>query len=128
MTAPDPLDAMVSRLRKVPQQTRSRDKVARVLAAADRLLASHGAEALTTTRVAAAAGVSVGTLYQYFANKEAILVAMARRVLNIAAEPLWGSYPARSWDTTPRRSVPLAPAYADGPLHDCGPHVRLRVG
>ncbi|WP_329046290.1 TetR family transcriptional regulator [Amycolatopsis sp. NBC_01488] len=64
-------------LRRVPRQARAREKLARVLEAADRLLAEEGVEALTTTRVAAAAGVSVGTLYQYLPDRDAITEALA---------------------------------------------------
>ena len=67
------------RLRRVPQQTRSRDKLRRVLDAADALLAAEGERALVTTRVAEAAGVSVGSLYAYFSDKEAIAEALALR-------------------------------------------------
>ena len=54
-------------------------KVELILEAAMRLLANSGLEALTTNAVAETAGVSIGTLYQYFANKEAILDALADR-------------------------------------------------
>lgn len=64
-------------LRRVPRQRRGRERVQRLLEAADRLLASEGAGALTTTRVARDAGVSVGSLYQYFPDREAIAEALA---------------------------------------------------
>jgi AcrR family transcriptional regulator len=54
----------------------------RVLDAADRLLAREGAAALTTTRVAEASGISIGSLYQYFPDKEAIAEALALRYWN----------------------------------------------
>jgi AcrR family transcriptional regulator len=69
------------RLRRVPQQARSKAKVARVLDAADELLAREGADALTTTRIAAEAGVSVGALYQYLPDRTAIIDALAARYL-----------------------------------------------
>jgi AcrR family transcriptional regulator len=59
--------------RKPPQQKRSERLVADVLEAAVRVLAREGAPRFTTARVAEEAGVSVGSLYQYFPNKEAIL-------------------------------------------------------
>lgn len=59
--------------RKLPKQTRSAQLVADILEAASRVLVRHGAYRFTTARVAEAAGVSVGSLYQYFPNKEAIL-------------------------------------------------------
>jgi AcrR family transcriptional regulator len=59
--------------RKQPKQTRSTDLVAAVLEAAVQVLAKEGAQRFTTARVAEQAGVSVGSLYQYFPNKAAIL-------------------------------------------------------
>lgn len=59
--------------RKRPKQTRSTGLVAAVLEAAAQVLAKEGARRFTTARVAEKAGVSVGSLYQYFPNKAAIL-------------------------------------------------------
>ncbi len=59
--------------RKQPRQARSADLVATILEAAIRVLAKEGAHRFTTARVAEKAGVSVGSLYQYFPNKAAIL-------------------------------------------------------
>jgi AcrR family transcriptional regulator len=59
--------------RKQPQQARSAELVAAVLSAAVQVLAKEGAQRFTTARVAEKAGVSVGSLYQYFPNKAAIL-------------------------------------------------------
>ncbi|WP_065260031.1 TetR family transcriptional regulator [Pseudomonas bananamidigenes] len=59
--------------RKQPQQARSAELVAAILQAAVQVLAKEGAARFTTARVAEKAGVSVGSLYQYFPNKAAIL-------------------------------------------------------
>ncbi len=59
--------------RKEPRQTRSTELVASILQAAVQVLATEGAQRFTTARVAEKAGVSVGSLYQYFPNKAAIL-------------------------------------------------------
>jgi AcrR family transcriptional regulator len=59
--------------RKHPQQERSTRLVADILEAAIRVLVREGARRFTTARVAEEAGVSVGSLYQYFPNKEALL-------------------------------------------------------
>ena len=61
--------------RKTPIQARSAASVDAILEATIQVLVSVGKERLTTTRVAARAGVSVGTLYQYFPNKSALLKA-----------------------------------------------------
>lgn len=59
--------------RKQPRQTRSTELVAAILEAAVQVLAKEGAQRFTTARVAEKAGVSVGSIYQYFPNKAAIL-------------------------------------------------------
>lgn len=59
--------------RKQPQQARSTGLVSAVLEAAAQVLAQEGAARFTTARVAERAGVSVGSIYQYFPNKAAIL-------------------------------------------------------
>ena len=60
-------------LRKQPRQARSTELVAVILEAAVQVLAKEGAQRFTTARVAEKAGVSIGSLYQYFPNKAAIL-------------------------------------------------------
>jgi AcrR family transcriptional regulator len=62
-----------------PRQERAQHKVELILEAAMRLLDKGGLPLLTTNAVADTAGVSIGTLYQYFPNKEAILEARADR-------------------------------------------------
>jgi AcrR family transcriptional regulator len=59
--------------RKQPKQARSAELVAAILDAAAQVLAREGAQRFTTARVAERAGVSIGSLYQYFPNKAAIL-------------------------------------------------------
>jgi AcrR family transcriptional regulator len=59
--------------RKQPQQARSTELVAAILEAAVQVLTKEGAQRFTTARVAEKAGVSVGSVYQYFPNKAAIL-------------------------------------------------------
>ncbi len=66
-----------SKLRHVPTQARSRARLRRVLGAADEVLASGGADAFTTTRIAEAAGIPVGSVYRYFPDKQAIVQALA---------------------------------------------------
>jgi len=65
--------------RREPKQERSRQTVEVVLEGVKRVLRRHGAEAITTNRVAEAAGVSIGSLYQYFPDKQAIFAALHER-------------------------------------------------
>lgn len=72
--------------RKKPMQARSTASVDAILKATVQVLLRVGKERLTTTRVAERAGVSVGTLYQYFPNKRALLQAALREHLESMAE------------------------------------------
>ena len=65
--------------RKKPQQERSLAMVATLLEAATRVFVKEGYAKATTNRIATAAGVSVGSLYQYFPSKDAIAVELLRR-------------------------------------------------
>jgi AcrR family transcriptional regulator len=68
-----------AKLRHAPTQARSRERLQRVLDAADEVLAGEGAAAFTTTRVAQVAGVPVGSIYRFFPGKDAIAEALAVR-------------------------------------------------
>lgn len=65
--------------RKPPQQERSRALVDAVLVAAGRVLVERGFEGMTTKRVAKLAGISIGSLYQYFPDKLSLLAALIER-------------------------------------------------
>jgi AcrR family transcriptional regulator len=71
--------------RKTPIQARSAVTVEAISEAAIQVLLSRGAERLTTTRVADRAGVSVGTLYQYYPNKQSLLFAVLEQHMNNVA-------------------------------------------
>jgi AcrR family transcriptional regulator len=75
--------------RKIPQQSRAEQTVATILEAAARVLESKGLDGLNTNLVAQRAGVSVGTLYQYFPGKDAIIVALSLKVRS-ASPPVSG--------------------------------------
>src|SRR5205807_6048999 len=66
-------------MRKSPTQARAEHTVDAILEAAAQILQSDGEEKLNTNRIAERAGFSIGTLYQYFADKEAIIAALAER-------------------------------------------------
>jgi AcrR family transcriptional regulator len=65
--------------RRVPAQARSRRRVEQILDQAAQLVVSRGVEALSTRDIAAAAKVPVASLYQYFSDKEDVLLALAAR-------------------------------------------------
>lgn len=65
--------------RRLPTQARSRERVERILDAASHIVLSEGLDALTTRSIATAAEVPVASLYQYFADKEAVLLAICER-------------------------------------------------
>jgi len=68
-----------SGLRRQPRQARSQERVRRILEAAEALFVSDGVGATTTNAIAARAGVPIGSLYQFFPDKGAILRSLARR-------------------------------------------------
>jgi AcrR family transcriptional regulator len=68
--------------RKRPRQERASFTIDMLLIAVEQILERHGKDALTTNRIAEVAGVSVGTLYQYFGNKEAMVAAVQARYLD----------------------------------------------
>src|SRR5712692_453331 len=72
--------------RKSPVQARSAASVDAILEATIQVLLQVGKERLTTTKVALRAGVSVGTLYQYFPNKSALLKAALKRHMDEVTE------------------------------------------
>lgn len=65
--------------RRTPRQARSRATVDAIVLAAAQILRDQGEAAVTTARVAQRAGVSVGSLYQYFADREALLAELRER-------------------------------------------------
>lgn len=109
--------------RKAPQQQRSRLTVERILEVAAQLFEEDGLET-TTNDVALAAGCSIGTLYQYFPNKRALLYALALEHVRSVSTMLEVTF-ARltdtdtSWEKTVRSiSAAVVEAHADRPaLH-----------
>ena len=70
-----------SPLRRVPRQVRAQERVQRVLDAAEQVIAEVGFEAATTNAIAAAADTSIGSLYEFFPNKDAVAAALAQRYI-----------------------------------------------
>ncbi|MCV3207943.1 TetR family transcriptional regulator [Mesorhizobium sp. YC-39] len=72
-------DGQIVSPRRAPSQQRSRERVERMLAAASELIAEQGSDAMRMGEVAERAGVSIGSLYQFFPDKRAIIWALAER-------------------------------------------------
>ena len=83
-------ESLPARLRTTPQQARSQARINDALAAAMQLLETEGPDAITTTRVATAAGMAVGSVYRYFPDRDAILYALAARYLDDFTELVEG--------------------------------------
>ena len=75
--SPDPFSA-----RKSARQSRAHETIDAILEAAARIVSRDGVATLTTNRIAEIAGVSIGSLYQYFPGKDAVLHALVRREFN----------------------------------------------
>ena len=72
-------DPAALRPRRQPRQARSRETVATILQAAAEVISQLGYDRASTNKIAACAGVSIGSLYQYFPNKDAILVSLLKQ-------------------------------------------------
>lgn len=87
--------------RRVPVQARSRERVERILDAAAQLLADKGYDAVKTNSIAQHAGVSIGSVYQFFPNRFAIFNALAARyrekIANSLSKTLGSKAPDRPW-------------------------------
>jgi AcrR family transcriptional regulator len=83
---PAPRPAKTAERRK-PQQDRGQKRFEEVLDAAEQVIAEVGVEAMTTNAVAARAGAGMGSLYHFFANRDAIVTALAERYVR-AMRPL----------------------------------------
>ena len=70
---------MTERQRRTPRQARAESTIKVILDATLQLLEAEGAQRLTTNHIAARAGVSIGTVYQYFRDKDDILAALAEQ-------------------------------------------------
>lgn len=89
-------------MRKRPVQQRSQQLVDSLLEAAGQLVARDGLAALTTVRVADRAGVSVGSLYQYFQDKDALLAALIERMNRELGEAVSAAAPGLIGATPPQ--------------------------
>ncbi len=93
-------------LRRAPSQKRSRERVERMLTAASEVITEQGSDAMRMGEVAERAGVSIGSLYQYFPDKGSIIRPLR------TATTLWGATASRvnwrmfpTWKVFARRSA-----------------------
>ena len=111
--------------RKSPVQSRSTASVDALLEATIQVLLSAGKERLTTTRVAARAGVSVGTLYQYFPNKSALLQAALKRHLDEVIEAVERVCREQKGQTLQRMATVLITTFLNAKMRDAKTSVAL---
>ena len=111
--------------RKSPVQARSAASVDAILEATIQVLLNVGKERLTTTRVAFRAGVSVGTLYQYFPNKSALLQAVLKRHLTAVTEAVELACKEQKGRTLQQMVTALVTAFLDATLRDAKTSVAL---
>ncbi len=104
--------------RKTPQQSRSVATVEAIHDATIQVLLSHGAERLTTVHVAQRAGVSVGTLYQYFPNKQALLFAVLERHMLLVAKAVEDACASNRFQPLEVMIEELVNRYVDAKLVD----------
>src|SRR5262249_26768949 len=90
--------------RKLPKQDRSRATVDAILEASVRVFLEDGFTAATTSRIAELAGVSIGSFYQYFSNKEALIQALGEREMR-RMQSLLSSELAKARGAKPRALI-----------------------
>jgi AcrR family transcriptional regulator len=111
--------------RKSPVQARSLASVDAILEATIQVLLNIGKERLTTTKVALRAGVSVGTLYQYFPNKSALLQAALRRHMDEVTEAIALVCKQQRGETLQRMATALITAFLQAKMRDAKTSVAL---
>ena len=111
--------------RKSPVQARSAASVDAILQATIQVLLQVGKERLTTTRVALRAGVSVGTLYQYFPNKSALLQAALKRHLSAITDAVELVCKEQNGRTLRQMATALITAFLQAKMRDAKKSVAL---
>lgn len=111
--------------RKSPVQARSTASVEAILKATIQVLLRVGKERLTTTRVAARAGVSVGTLYQYFPNKTALLRAALQRHMDEVASTVETVCREQSGRSLEEMAAALVTSFLTAKMRDASSSVAL---
>lgn len=112
--------------RKIPSQKRAKENVERILKAAATLLDKKGYDYLTTITIAKEAGASVGSLYQYFPNKHAIMVSLVERWLVLDDEAL-EEVEVREYDNVIDKFQALTSAFVKGYIAQKGLHALVNL-
>lgn len=120
-----PRSPLLLQPRKLPVQARSVSTVNAILEATIQVLLAIGKERLTTTRVAARAGVSVGTLYQYFPNKSALLQAALKRHMDEVTEAVERACHEQKGNTLAEMATALITAFLAAKMKDAKTSVAL---
>jgi len=120
-----PAAAILLEPRKSPVQARSTASVEAILEATVQVLVAVGKERLTTTRVADRAGVSVGTLYQYFPNKTALLQAALRRHLEAVTNAIGRVCQEQRGHPLEEMAAALITAFLDAKMSDAKASVAM---
>jgi AcrR family transcriptional regulator len=102
--------------RKTPVQTRAAATVSAISEATIQILLSRGVERLTTTRVAERAGVSVGTLYQYYPNKQSLLFAVLAEHLDRVASAVESACERARGKRLPDMITTMVEAFVDAKM------------
>jgi AcrR family transcriptional regulator len=111
--------------RKTPVQARSAASVSAILEATIQVLLDVGKEQLTTTRVAARAGVSVGTLYQYFPNKSALLQAVLKHHFSEITDAIEAACQEQKGKSLSQMAAALVTAFLEAKMRDVNTSVAL---
>lgn len=104
--------------RKMPRQARSAATVEAIHEATIQVLLTEGPSRLTTTKVAERAGVAVGTMYQYFPQKQALIFAVVQRHLGLIAEAVEDACGRLQGQTIAVMSDGLAASYLAAKTHN----------
>ena len=102
--------------RKTPLQARSARTVSAICEAGIQVLLAGGPERFTTTRVAERAGVSVGSLYLYFPNKQSLLASMLERHLEVVVVAIEAACHASRGQSTGAMAAAVVDAFVDAKL------------
>ena len=120
-----PASQAVLEPRKTPVQARSTASVEAILEATLQVLLDVGKERLTTTKVALRAGVSVGTLYQYFPNKSALLQAALKRHLTAVSDEVVSVCRNQTGQPLAQMATALITAFLDAKMRNVKTSVSL---